>query len=478
MGFYFRKSKKFGPFRLNFSKSGVGASFGVKGARISSGPRGTYVNVGSNGFYYRQRIDKQWEPTTGSNVNTRFNSDSSDKKYSNFHQNGLAADISSKELLDQINSKLRMTPHDDLAFAACFTILSLGIFPLNKVAKNLLSFDSNAIDAVTLILFLSWFAGGLLLLWRSYQNFKLAKTTSLTYELSGAPLQRFNAIRNACAVLSKSSTIWRLQSSQVDWNQPLDVLKEQPPFIKTNVEVWSLDSNNVSIYFLPDYVFLWANGEYSTIPYESLKLRFRTDSFSTWSSVPSDATVLGYDYLHRRKDGGPDQRYKHNPTYAIVECAFVEIASLRLQVTNVRAARTFVDIFNQKVLNRKSGDGTTAGRSDRTNKNGSGETRYERKSENYQQEEERKQSYQKTHTNQSQNKPTNSVNADVRSAHEVLEIRIGATKEEIISAYREMVRSYHPDKVAQHSPKIAQLAEEKMKEINRAYETLKANKYV
>lgn len=57
MAWYFRKSKSFGPFRLNFSKSGVGVSFGVKGARISMNRRGTYVNVGSHGIYYRQRID-------------------------------------------------------------------------------------------------------------------------------------------------------------------------------------------------------------------------------------------------------------------------------------------------------------------------------------------------------------------------------------------------------------------------------------
>ena len=56
MGFYFRKSKSFGPFRLNLSKSGVGVSTGVKGARLSIGPNGTYVNVGRNGIYYRKKI--------------------------------------------------------------------------------------------------------------------------------------------------------------------------------------------------------------------------------------------------------------------------------------------------------------------------------------------------------------------------------------------------------------------------------------
>jgi hypothetical protein len=56
MGFYFWKSIRFGPFRLNFSKSGVGASFGVRGARVSTGPRGTYLNLGRWGFYFRKKI--------------------------------------------------------------------------------------------------------------------------------------------------------------------------------------------------------------------------------------------------------------------------------------------------------------------------------------------------------------------------------------------------------------------------------------
>jgi hypothetical protein len=36
MAFYFRKSLRFGPLRLNLSKRGVGASIGVKGARASA----------------------------------------------------------------------------------------------------------------------------------------------------------------------------------------------------------------------------------------------------------------------------------------------------------------------------------------------------------------------------------------------------------------------------------------------------------
>lgn len=56
MGLYFRKSKSFGPFRINLSKSGVGISTGIKGLRVSTGPKGTYLNAGRNGIYYRKKI--------------------------------------------------------------------------------------------------------------------------------------------------------------------------------------------------------------------------------------------------------------------------------------------------------------------------------------------------------------------------------------------------------------------------------------
>jgi len=40
MGWSFRRSKKLGPFRLNFSKKGVGVSVGVPGARVTVGADG------------------------------------------------------------------------------------------------------------------------------------------------------------------------------------------------------------------------------------------------------------------------------------------------------------------------------------------------------------------------------------------------------------------------------------------------------
>ncbi len=58
----------------------------------------------------------------------------------------------------------------------------------------------------------------------------------------------------------------------------------------------------------------------------------------------------------------------------------------------------------------------------------------------------------------------------MRDPYEVLGIRQGASEEEIKAAYRELVKKYHPDKY-QDNP-LADLAEEKLREVNEAYETL------
>jgi hypothetical protein len=56
MGFIFRRSITIGPFRINFSKSGVGASVGVPGFRTgisSTGRRTTRLSIPGTGIGYQ-----------------------------------------------------------------------------------------------------------------------------------------------------------------------------------------------------------------------------------------------------------------------------------------------------------------------------------------------------------------------------------------------------------------------------------------
>jgi hypothetical protein len=110
MGYFFRRSSTFGPFRLNFSKSGIGASVGVKGARLTMTPRGTtYVTVGSHGFYYRETLSQRRRGSSGSftppavlPVETRTSDDIVTAEVSDL------VDSSSAALIERLNERAKM----------------------------------------------------------------------------------------------------------------------------------------------------------------------------------------------------------------------------------------------------------------------------------------------------------------------------------------------------------------------------------
>jgi hypothetical protein len=58
MGLFFRKSIKLGILHINFSKSGIGFSFGIPGFRIINPSKGKmYFQTGKNNIYYRKNLN-------------------------------------------------------------------------------------------------------------------------------------------------------------------------------------------------------------------------------------------------------------------------------------------------------------------------------------------------------------------------------------------------------------------------------------
>jgi hypothetical protein len=140
MGFFFRRSTSFGPFRLNFSKSGIGGSLGVKGARLTMTPRGTtYVTVGSHGFYYREALSSRQDirrlppaptatpPQTGSPEGRIASAGSSD-----------LVDSSSERLVQQLNERAsKANPAWILYVGALMSIAGLAMVPAAPTLSKL-----------------------------------------------------------------------------------------------------------------------------------------------------------------------------------------------------------------------------------------------------------------------------------------------------------------------------------------------------
>tara|TARA_A100001011_G_scaffold129820_1_gene136889 strand:+ start:3741 stop:4454 length:714 start_codon:yes stop_codon:yes gene_type:complete len=61
---------------------------------------------------------------------------------------------------------------------------------------------------------------------------------------------------------------------------------------------------------------------------------------------------------------------------------------------------------------------------------------------------------------------------NTNNAYKILEVEPNASENEIKAAYRKMVKKYHPDKLRGQDPAMIKGAEEKFREVQKAYETL------
>jgi flagellar biosynthesis component FlhA len=85
----------------------------------------------------------------------------------------------------------------------------------------------------------------------------------------------------------------------------------------------------------------------------------------------------------------------------------------------------------------------------------------------------RKQTSQQSSQERTQTRPK--TRRSYKTPYQILEVPPTASRAEITKAYRKMAKLYHPDRVAELAPEFRDLAEERMKQINAAYEKLSRN---
>ena len=67
---------------------------------------------------------------------------------------------------------------------------------------------------------------------------------------------------------------------------------------------------------------------------------------------------------------------------------------------------------------------------------------------------------------------------DNEAPYRVLEIDTSASDQEVKKAYRKMATKYHPDKVSHLGKEMQDLAEEKFKAVNDAYQKIKKTQHL
>ena len=314
MGWYLRKGFNFGPLRLNLSRSGLGYSVGVRGARIGVGPRGNYVSLGRGGVYYRKYFSTPTsQPGHGSGSLVPVELPESGTPVVTAEA-GQLHDATSEGLLREIQEKQRKTRLAPIAAVlSCFLVLAMLAIkvPLWMVAV-----------AIPVLVFIH-----ACLSRTDYES----KLVVLNYELDGDARTQYVELLNAVQSLASSAQVWRVTSQQgfVDrkynagagtllQRKPTFVRLAAPAHIQTQLAVWSVGLGEQTLYFFPDRILVYQGSEVGAVSYAGLSVELHQVRFVEEGNVPSDTHVVDQTWRYVNKKGGPDRRFSNNRQLPVV----------------------------------------------------------------------------------------------------------------------------------------------------------------
>ena len=282
----------------------------------------------------------------------------------------------------------------------------------------------------------------------------------------GSRRSHFLSLQQALQELSLSNDMFSV--AEGGRGKPVKIVKTYIP--NTNVVVRGFNISNVDFIFYPDGLHALQNPGRSLSAietYSSLSVHISRVEVED-SQVPSDAEVIKRTWLHSSYDGSPDPRYSDNPSIAILAYALFTFATgkagkVRIAISNNRSAQRFYDALTAYLRSNGAEPQGNDPHAQNAYSSSSDERRYE--------------SGNSRKTDGSQNKSQSGHAGPLtrEASCKILRIRNGAAPDEMRRAYLEMVQKYHPDKVFNLADEYKVIAEEKMKEINAAYDLLKAS---
>jgi len=361
------------------------------------------------------------------------------------------------------------------------------------------------------------------------------QTFALKFEFEGDARLRFEQVKEACRALAGAPNLWTMVCPRRQWYEAT-ITQKLPRLVTTEQEIWCLKSGSEEAFFLPHVLLLWRSRRFEAVAYTDLAIAYDDALQLERGMVKPGAEIAGHRWLHTRKDGGPDLRFKYNPRFPFVRYGRAGFWAENgwyclLQTTPTAYAQRFYEIISPRrpEADREAQARATSSRSayeeaeSASHSNGPSErdelfeqalricVEMKRASTSVLQRRlrigygraaailnamEREgfigpadgarprqilgRAYELVAQWEAEERSgarahtkQEPSSSKAKSPYEVLGISPGASAEEITAAYRKLAQMYHPDKVANLAPEYKEIAERRMKEINEAYERLR-----
>jgi hypothetical protein len=350
MGWSFRKSLGFGPLRVNLSKSGIGYSLGVRGARIGANSRGTYIRMGRSGIYYQKYLqtNSAGPRTKPVPIQPQF---TAEPELANVIQTASASslqDSTATELLQEItfhHKKARIAPV--VIGVTAFVVIMCMVATLPVWTSVALVVTGAVAHAIA-----------------TRADYK-RKVIHLDYALEPDAARAYVALLQGIEQLRVLGGLWRISSGEINADTKYHAgagysvkrsrigLKFEPPsYISTDAAVYMVNTGPQRLYFLPDRILVYEGDQIGAVKYGSLTFNVAPSTFVESESVPPDTEIIGRTWRYTNKSGGPDRRFSNNPQIPLVRYAEITLRSAGglnylMQASNMQKANSFAQAVRQ-----------------------------------------------------------------------------------------------------------------------------------
>lgn len=352
MGFRFRKSINLGGgFKINLSKSGVGYSWGVKGARITKTARGTNrttLSIPGTGISYTTESSRK---SHNARIANSYTKEHEQVNYSNYEE--------IKEIDSKISEELMPEEYKEfLLFATVQLKFSAFLSKLWKIS-GITAFCTLWMPIFSGICFFVSFLSLLsFILLHTLQSSKL----TLAYDFSDETKEKYDAYLHAWKKVSESRYVWDVTKKAAIVNarengnvnaaierQETKISFKSPWWLKANIEFPMCNLKNQKIILLPDKVLVIIKNKVGAVSLQHAHFDMYAAGYMETDNLSDvDAELLRKQWLYVKKDGEPDLRYKNNVQFPVYKYGRIDCSSgTGLQFSLMISNESVLDEFDR-----------------------------------------------------------------------------------------------------------------------------------
>lgn len=364
MGFYIRKSLGIGPLRLNLSKSGLGVSAGVRGARIGVSSTGrSYVHCGRGGIYYRKFMgdspfgvrDHSQPAAPRGNGASRGQQDGvprietySERTIDSGDVEGMV-DSSAVELIEEVRRKQSPT---------YWWALVLGC----SIAFAMFAGLAEAVWVGAVISVVGICGAIAVWVWE-----RRRRRVELHYQLDEPYERAYQQVIAAFGALEACSEVWAIETEarvadtkytggaeRAISRGPGRAVKSLPANFASNVIPPMLLAGKQKLHFLPDTILVIDGARIGTVGYTDIQSEATTTRFVEYGRAPADAKQVDTTWQYVNKKGGPDKRFKDNRQLPVLELGVLRLSSKSGLNEEIQASRSSAPVGFVEALRQMS----------------------------------------------------------------------------------------------------------------------------